>query len=84
MSGIFKPLLLSDSLCEFLDLEKNTKETRQNVTKAIIKYVKDNDLQSKTDGRVILVDDRLTSLLKPGKETVTFFNLQKLINKHYH
>ena len=75
------PTGLSNDLCAFLGVSNGSKESRSNVTKAITKYVKDNNLKNKHN---ITPDAKLKALLgvKDG-ETLTYFNLQRYLNHHY-
>ena len=75
------PTPLSDDLCGFLGVSKGSKESRSNVTKAITTYVKENNLKNKHN---ITPDQKLTFLLgvKDG-EPLTYFNLQRYLNRHY-
>ncbi len=83
-SGFNKPIKVSDELCEFLSIDKNTLIARTTVTKKIHDYIKTNSLKDEKDGRNIIPDDSLTLLLKLEKDdTLTFFNLQKFLNKHF-
>jgi chromatin remodeling complex protein RSC6 len=75
------PTGLSNELCSFLGLSNGSKESRSNVTKAITTYVKDHNLKNKHN---ITPDAKLKSLLgvKDG-EVLTYFNLQRYLNRHY-
>ena len=75
------PTPLSDDLCGFLVVSKGSKEIRSNVTKAITTYVKENNLKNKHN---ITPDAKLKALLgvKDG-EVLTYFNLQRYLNRHY-
>jgi chromatin remodeling complex protein RSC6 len=75
------PTALSPELCSFLGVSAGSKESRSNVTRAITKYVKDNNLKNKHN---ITPDAKLKGLLgvKDG-ETLTYFNLQRYLNRHY-
>ena len=57
---------------------------RTEVTKYIIHYIKSNNLPDKKNKKVINPDTALKSLLdiKPTEE-VTYFNLQRYMNKHF-
>lgn len=75
------PTRLSDDLCNFLGKAKGSEMSRSNVTKAVTTYIKDNNLKNKHD---IKPDDKLRKLLAvPQGEALTYFNLQKYLNKHY-
>ena len=75
------PTGLSSELCSFLGLSNGSKESRSNVTKAITTYVKEHNLKNKHN---ITPDAKLKSLLgvKDG-EVLTYFNLQRYLNRHY-
>jgi len=83
-SGFATPTKISDDLCVFMNKPKASEAARTEVTKYIISYIKDNKLQSTTNKKIIQPDKALKSLLKPKKkEEVTFFNLQRYMNKHF-
>lgn len=83
-SGFATPTKISDDLCVFMNKPKASELARTEVTKYIISYIKDNNLQSTTNKKIIQPDKALKSLLKPtNKEEVTFFNLQRYMNKHF-
>ena len=76
-SGFAKPQKLSKELCDFLNIEENSMMPRTEVTKIIIKYIKENGLNESSK---IILDKRLEKILK-GE--ITFFSMQKEMNKHY-
>lgn len=83
-SGFATPTKISDDLCKFMNKPNGAGAARTEVTKYIISYIKDNNLQSTTNKKIIQPDKALKSLLKPKKkEEVTFFNLQRYMNKHF-
>ena len=83
-SGFAKPTYLSPELCIFLNVEKGTELARTEVTKRILQYVKDNNLQNETSKRIINVDAKLKTLLQPSEdEQVTYFSIQRLMKPHY-
>ena len=83
-SGFAKPTYLSPTLCEFLEIPENEELPRTEVTKRVLNYVKEKDLQNKTERRVINMDDKLHKLLQPLQdEQVTYFTIQKLLKVHY-
>ena len=81
-SGFAKPAYLSPELCTFLKVDVGTELARTDVTKLLLAYVKDHNLQNETNRRVINMDDALTKLLKPESD-VTYFNIQSLLKIHY-
>lgn len=55
--------------------------TRAEVTKRIWAYVRDHHLQDPKDGRKINADAKLKPVFG-GKETVTMFEMTRLVNAH--
>ena len=82
-SGLAKPTLLSNSLCDFLDLPTKSSEARTSVTKKINKYIADKKLQNPERKKEILPDDKLEEILKTGGSVLTYTNLQTFLNKHF-
>ena len=83
-SGFAKPCKVSDSLCLFMDKPIGTLISRPDATKCLISYIMTNNLYLSHDRRYILCDDTLKELLDVnGDETITFFNLQGYMNKHF-
>ena len=75
------PTKLTDDLCAFLGKPKGSEMSRSNVTKAVTTYIKERNLKNKHD---ITPDAPLRKLLAvPTGEMLTYFNLQKYLNKHY-
>ena len=83
-SGFAVKSTISEDLRIFMNIEKGEMCARTDVTKFLIKYIKDNNLQKKSDKRVIEPDEKLDSLLEvPDGETLTYFSLQKYMNRHF-
>ncbi len=75
------PTKVSDELCRFLGKPAGTLISRSNVTKELNNYVKTHNLKVKHD---IKPDAALRKLLQvPETDQLTYFNLQKYLNKHY-
>lgn len=75
------PTKVTDELCRFLGKPAGTLISRSNVTKELNNYVKTHNLKVKHD---IKPDGPLRKLLQvPETEQLTYFNLQKYLNKHY-
>jgi hypothetical protein len=75
------PLKVSDELCKFLGHPTGTLISRSNVTKQVNNYVKEKGLKNKHN---ITPDAALKKILQvPEGEQLTYFNLQKYLNKHY-
>lgn len=69
---------LSDILAELTGSEIMT---RQKVTKELVNYTKNNNLQNPDDRRQIMCDDLLKRIMN-GQESVTYFSMQKYISPH--
>jgi len=76
-----RPTQISEELCHFLTKAKGTLMSRSEVTKAVNNYVKEHNLKNKHD---IKPDAPLKKLLGvPEGEQLTYFNLQRYLNRHY-
>jgi hypothetical protein len=73
-----KPILWSDEMYDFLQIEKGTLISRIEMTDYVTEYIKSNNL---IDGKYIIEDEKLNDLLK-NDETLTFFNIQTYISRH--
>jgi chromatin remodeling complex protein RSC6 len=83
-SGFVKPIRISDEMAQFLGKPVGSEIARTEVSKEIHKYIVDNGLKNKTNGRHIDADSKLSTLLKLGKnDTLTYFNLQKYMKHHF-
>lgn len=83
-SGFAKPSKVTKELCNFMNKSEGSEIARTEVTKALVSYIKENKLQNEANRRMIIPDNKLTLLLglEDGQE-LTFFNLQKYMNKHF-
>jgi hypothetical protein len=76
-----RPVQVTDELCIFLSKAKGTLMSRSEVTKAVNVYVKEKNLKDK---HAITPDAALKKLLAIADgEPLTYFNLQKYLNRHY-
>jgi chromatin remodeling complex protein RSC6 len=83
-SGFVKPTLISAELAAFLGKSAGTEMARTEVTREINAYIREHQLQDKSNGRVINADTKLSSLLKiPAGEELTYFNLQRYMSPHF-
>lgn len=83
-SGFVKPTLISPELASFLGKTAGTEMARTEVTREINAYIRDHQLQDKSNGRIINADTKLSSLLKiPAGEELTYFNLQRYMSPHF-
>jgi upstream activation factor subunit UAF30 len=82
-NGFNRPMKISSDLKEFLGTEEETM-SRSAVTRKINEYVKSNGLKHPDNGRILILDEKLTKLLKPPDGVqVTYLNVQKYLSPHY-
>ena len=83
-SGFVKPTLITDELATFLGKDLGSEMARTEVTREINSYIREHKLQDKDNGRKIIADKKLTSLLKLQKgDELTYFNLQRYMSPHF-
>jgi chromatin remodeling complex protein RSC6 len=82
-SGFAKPSKISPQLCTFMNKNTGDEVARTEVTQYLIQYIKDQNLPDPENKKIIKPDDKLTKLLECGTQEVTYFNLQKFMNKHF-
>ena len=83
-SGFAKPTKISKELCEFMGKEAGTELARTEVTQYVIQYITDHRLQNPKNRKAIIPDDPLKELLGvTEKDEVTYFNIQKYMNRHF-
>ena len=84
-SGFAKASRITPELSKFMSRESGVDVARTEVTQFIIKYIKEHNLQKIDNRRVINADDNLKELLGLSDvDELTYFNLQKYMNKHFH
>ena len=93
-SGFAKPGNVTNELCKFMECEEGTKLARPKVTQYLFKYIKDNNLnetyldydeetcKNKKKTRIVL-DNKLKLLLEDEEKEINYFNIQKLMNRHF-
>lgn len=83
-SGFAEATQISDELCDFMGKEKGEKIARTEVTKYICTYIKEHDLKQEDNKRIINPDIKLKTLLGvTDNSEITFFNIQRYMNKHF-
>jgi chromatin remodeling complex protein RSC6 len=83
-SGFAKPTKVTKELCEFMNKDEGSEIARTDVTCALISYIEQHNLQNGENKKVISPDEKLKSLLNiKDDEVLTYFNLQKFMNKHF-
>ena len=83
-SGFARPTRVTKELCEFMNKTDGTEIARTEVTRALVAYIKDQKLEDKVNSRIIMPDNKLRELLgiEENKE-LTYFTIQKYMNKHF-
>ena len=81
-SGFMKSVKISPEIAKFCGFKPDQLVSRVDVTKAICTYVKEKNLQNPADRRQFKPDDKLAALLGTS-EVVTYYTLQKHIQKHF-
>jgi upstream activation factor subunit UAF30 len=83
-SGFVKPTLISLELATFLGKPEGSEMARTEVTREINHYIREHNLQDKSNGRKINPDKNLATLLKiQNGEELTYFNLQRYMSPHF-
>lgn len=87
-SGFAKPTKVTKELCEFMNRPDGTEIARTEVTKFLVQYIKSNNLQEQNGDtkNKIVPDQKLQNLLclnKDEMDELTFFTIQKYMNKHF-
>ena len=83
-SGFVKPTKISKELAKFLGKPHGTEMARTEVTREINTYIRAHKLQDPKNGRRILADSKLRTLLKLKKDDeLTYFNLQHYMSPHF-
>jgi chromatin remodeling complex protein RSC6 len=81
-SGFMKPVKITSEMAKFCGFTADQLVSRVDVTKAICNYVKEKNLQNQTDRRQFTPDAKLSALLGVT-DTITYYTLQKYIQKHF-
>jgi upstream activation factor subunit UAF30 len=83
-SGFAKPSKVTKELCEFMKKDEGTEIARTEVTRALVAYIKENKLENKENSKIICPDETLKTLLALDEsQELTYFNIQKYMNKHF-
>jgi chromatin remodeling complex protein RSC6 len=85
-SGFQKPVQISEAVASFTGWNVAEPRARVEVTNFVCDYIKQNNLQSPDDRRVILADEKLSHLLDYDRArdgNLTYATIQKLLAKHY-
>ena len=83
-NGFNRKMEITPELRTFLNLSETDKISRSEVTRKINVYINDKGLKHPDNGRHIIMDENLKSLLSPPDGIqVTFLNIQKYLSPHY-
>lgn len=83
-SGFAKPSKVTKELCEFMNKAEGSEIARTEVTRALVSYIKENKLENTTNSKIISPDNKLKILLGlDDSQELTYFNIQKYMNKHF-
>ena len=86
-SGFATPRKVTNELCNFMNKSYGTEIARTEVTKTLINYIKINNLleEGETSKKRIVPDEKLKLLLGLNSDEgdLTYFNIQKYMNKHF-
>lgn len=85
-NGLLMPVKISPELCKFLGCPEDEMKSRVQVTRAICKYIQENNLKNPKNGREIIPDAALQSLLNfdPATEGyLLYYQIQSRIQRHY-
>jgi upstream activation factor subunit UAF30 len=83
-SGFAKPSKVTKELCEFMNKAEGSEIARTEVTRALVAYIKENKLENTKNSKIISPDEKLKILLGLNdSEELTYFNIQKYMNKHF-
>jgi len=83
-SGFVKLLKISNELAEFLGKPIGYEISRIDVSSIINRYIRINNLQDPQNGRKIIPDAKLRSILTIGEnDELTYFNFQRYIKHHF-
>lgn len=85
-SGLAKPQNVTDGLCTFLGEVSGTQLSYTDVTKRVIAYVKEHELENPENKKEIQPDAGLSAILsadRPEGEELTYFNIQRYIKHNF-
>ena len=83
-SGFAAASPISKDLCDFMGKDEGTNIARTEVTKFICSYIKQHSLTDQENNKVIKPDEKLQNLLGAEPDAViTYFNIQRFMNKHF-
>jgi chromatin remodeling complex protein RSC6 len=90
-SGFAKPTKVTKELCAFMERPEGSEIARTEVTRALVTYIKqhnlvDHGVNTKSNNKII-PDEKLRNLLGIQENELfdlTYFSIQKYMNKHFY
>ena len=85
-AGFLKPVNISDEMAKFAGWDPVQLKSRNDATRYICDYIKNNDLQDPTDRRRIKPDNKLSKLLDytPSQDKpLYYYNIQQKMQRHF-
>jgi len=83
-SGFTCPTPISNELAAFLGKPDGIEIARTEVSKELTKYIHDHQLKDPANGKNILPDEKLRTLLKLGKDDkLTIFSIHRYLVPHF-
>lgn len=82
-SGFLKPVKLSKEVYKFTRWDKKELKSRNDLTKFVCNYIKENKLQNPEDRRKIVPDKNLSKFLGYKSGDLTYCNMQTYLKKHF-
>ena len=79
-SGFAQPSRVTDTLCDFLKIKRGEEIARTDVTKKIIQYIKEHNLETQENKRNIKPDALLETIVGNSDERISTTERQKLHN----
>jgi len=76
-SGFAQSTRIRDPLCEFLGLDSGSSIARTDVTRKVIRYIKDNELEEQENHRNIVPDSALEKLVGNAEERLRTMQARK-------
>jgi len=76
-SGFAQSARIRDALCDFLSMDHGSSIARTDVTRKVIRYIKDNQLEEKENRRNIEPDDALEKLVGGADERLKTMEARK-------
>lgn len=84
-SGLEIPVLLHDVMCDFMGIDHGSKAPRTEAKAYIRRYIRENKLQDPDNGRRIIPDKKLKSILHGWKDgdDLTYWSMETYIKQNF-